>query len=128
MSAQQSAKTLFSRLQDGRVRINNCCGKIRDQSPEMAILFFLAEEPVRNDEQQDCCLIVEVHAPDWINQELVQLATEEAIEDTFGKRLTLWSANRDEASQHLQGAPDATRGYLEFWAGAPLIWYLVRIV
>ena len=68
----------------------------------MAILYFFAEEPVRNDEQQDCCLIVEVHAPDWINEELVHLATEEAIEDTFGKRLTLWSANQDEASQHLQ--------------------------
>jgi hypothetical protein len=94
----------------------------------MAILYFLAEEPVRNDEQQDCCLIVEVHAPDWINEELVQLATEEAIEDTFGKRLTLWSANQDEASQHLQAAPDATHGYLEFWAGAPLFWYLLRIV
>jgi hypothetical protein len=37
----------------------------------MAILNFLAEEPVRNDEQQDCCLIVEVHVPDWINEELV---------------------------------------------------------
>jgi hypothetical protein len=94
----------------------------------MAILYFLAEEPVRNDEQQDCCLIVEVHAPDWINEELVQLATEEAIEDTFGKRLTLWSANQDEASQHLQAAPDATHGCLEFWAGAPLFWYLLRIV
>ena len=75
---------------------------------KMAILYFLAEEPIRNDEQQDCCLIVEVHAPDRVNEELVQLAAEEAIEDAFGKRLTLWSANEDEASQHLQAAPDAT--------------------
>jgi hypothetical protein len=50
----------------------------------MAILYFLAEEPVRNDEQQDCCLIVEVHAPDWINDELVRLAAEEAFEQEFG--------------------------------------------
>jgi len=48
---------------------------------KMAIRYFLAEEPIRNDEQQDCCLIVEVHAPDRVNEELVQLAAEEAIED-----------------------------------------------
>jgi len=90
--------------------------------------LFLAEEPIRNDEQQDCCLIVEVQAPDRVNEELVQLAAEEAIEDAFGKRLTLWSANEDEASQHLQAAPDATHGYLELGAGAPLFWHLLRIV
>ena len=95
---------------------------------KMAILYFLAEEPIWNDEQQDCCLIVEVQAPDRVNEELVQLAAEEAIEDAFGKRLTLWSANEDEASQHLQAAPDATHGYLELGAGAPLSWHLLRIV
>jgi len=73
-----------------------------------AVRYFLAEEPIQNREQQDCCLIVEVQAPDRVNEELVQLAAEEAIEDAFGKRLTLWSANEDEASQHLQAAPDAT--------------------
>ena len=60
----------------------------------VAILYFLAEEPIQNREQQDCCLIVEVHAPDWVDDQLVQLAAEEAIEDEFGKRLTLWSAMR----------------------------------
>jgi hypothetical protein len=70
----------------------------------------------------------EVYAPDWINEELVQLATEEAIEDAFGKRLTLWSTNEDEASQHLQATPGASHGYLELVAGAPLFWHLLRIV
>jgi hypothetical protein len=93
----------------------------------MAILYFFAEEPVRNDEQQDCCLIVEVHATDGINDELIQLAAEEAIEDAFGRQLTLWSANEDEASQHLQAAPDATHGYLELGGGAPLFWHLLQI-
>ena len=59
--------------------------RLNDQL-KMAILYFLAEEPIRNDEQQDCCLVVEVNAPDRVNEELVQLATEEAIEDAFGKR------------------------------------------
>jgi hypothetical protein len=94
----------------------------------MAILYFFAEEPVRNDEQQDCCLIVEVHAPDSVNDELIQLAAEEAIEDAFGRRLTLWSADEDEASQHLQAVPDATHGYLELGGGAPLFWHLLPIV
>jgi hypothetical protein len=69
----------------------------------MAILYFFSEEPVKNDEQQDCCLIVEVHAPDWIKDELIQLAAEEAIED-------------------------ATHGYLELGGGAPLFWHLLQIV
>jgi hypothetical protein len=94
----------------------------------MAILYFFAEEPVKNDEQQDCCLIVEVHAPHSINGELIQLAAEEAIEDAFGRRLTLWSANEGEASQHLQAAPDATHGYLELGGGTPLFWHLLQIV
>jgi hypothetical protein len=93
-----------------------------------SILYFLAEEPVRNDEQQDCCLVVEVHAPGWINDDLIQLATEEVIENAFGKRLTLWFAEEDQASQHLQAANDATHGYLELGAGAPLFWHLLRIV
>jgi hypothetical protein len=94
----------------------------------MAILYFFSEEPVKNDEQQDCCLIVEVHAPDWIKGELIQLAAEEAIEDAFGRRLTLWSADEDAASPYLQAAPDATHGYLELGGGAPLFWHLLQIV
>jgi hypothetical protein len=94
----------------------------------MAMLYFFAEEPVRNDEQQDCCLIVEIHAPDWIKDELVRLAAEEVIEGAFGRRLTLWSADEDEASQSLQAAPDATHGYLELGGDTPLFWHLLQIV
>ena len=84
----------------------------------LATLYLLAEEPVQNDQQQDCCLIVEVHAPDQINDQLVQLAAEEAIEGEFGKRLTLWSTNEDEAFQYLQAEPGATHGYFNFPDGA----------
>jgi hypothetical protein len=94
----------------------------------MAILYFLAEEPVRNDQQQDCCLIVEVHAPDLIDGRLVKLATEEAIEDKFGQRLTLWPADADEASRYLQTEPSVTHGYLELGAGVPLFWHLLPII
>ena len=94
----------------------------------MAILYFLAEEPVRNDEQQDCCLIVEVHAPDGVGDRWVQQAAEDIIEDEFGKRLTLRSVNEDEAFQYLQSEPGATHGYLELGAGVPMFWHLLPIV
>jgi hypothetical protein len=93
----------------------------------MANLYFLAEEPVRNGQRQDCCLIVEVHAPDWINSELVQLAAEEVIDQKFGQRLALWSADEDEATQYLQADPGAVRGYLTLGSGDPLFWHLLRI-
>jgi hypothetical protein len=97
-------------------------------SSRMAILYFLAEEPVKNDQQQDCCLIVEVHAPDRIEDQSVQVAAEEAIEGEFGKRLTLWPANDDEASRYLQSEAGATHGYLELATGLPLLWHILPIV
>jgi hypothetical protein len=98
------------------------------QQSRMAILYFLGEEPIRNDQQQDCCLILEVHAPHEIDSELIRLAAAEATENEFGKRLTLWSANEEEASQHLQAVPGATKGYLELGAGVPVFWHLLPIV
>ncbi len=93
----------------------------------MAILYFLGEEPFRNDQQQDCCLIVEVHALDWIQDELIRLAAEEAIDQNFGQRLELWSADEEEATHYLQADPAATRGSLMLGSGAPLFWHLLPI-
>ena len=93
----------------------------------MAILYFLGEEPVQNDQQQDCCLIVEVHTPDRVDDRWVQQAAENAIEDEFGKRLTLLSVDQEEASQYLQTNLDATHGYLELGTGVPLFWHLLPI-
>jgi len=94
----------------------------------MGILYFLAEGPVRNDQQQECCLVVEVHAPDGVGDRWVQQAAEDIIEDAFGKRLTLWSASKEEASQSLQAEPGATHGYLELRNAVPLFWHLLPIV
>ena len=93
----------------------------------MAILYFLAEEPVKDDQRQDCCLIVEVHAPDRIDHGWVAQAAEDAIEDEFGQRLTLLSVDQAEASQYLQTNLDATHGYLELGTGVPLFWHLLPI-
>jgi hypothetical protein len=94
----------------------------------MAIRYFMAEESVRNDQQQDCCLIVEVHAPDWIDDQLSWLAAEITIEGEFGRRLTLFPANKDEAHQLVQEESEATHGYLELGSGDALYWHLLPIV
>ena len=94
----------------------------------VAILYFLAEEPIQNREQQDCCLIVEVHVPDRVDDQWVQQAAENAIEEEFGKALTLWSANEDEALRYLRPDPGATRGLLDLASGVPLVWHLLPIV
>jgi len=46
----------------------------------MAILYFLAEEQVKDDQRQDRFLIVEVHTPDRVDDRWVQQAAENAIE------------------------------------------------
>jgi hypothetical protein len=94
----------------------------------VAILYFLAEEPIQNRQQQDCCLIVEVHAPDRVDDQWVQQAAENAIEEEFGKALTLWSANEDEALQYLRPDPGVTRGLLDLGSDVPLVWHLLPIV
>jgi hypothetical protein len=75
-------------------------------------LYLLAEEPVQNHQQQECCLIVEVRAPDGIDHQLVQLTIEDAIKEKFGKSLMLWPATEDEASQYLEADPGASTGAL----------------
>ena|GEM_PF-2673459 len=94
----------------------------------VAILYFLAEEPIQDREQLDCCLIVEVHVPDRVDDQWVRQAAENAIEEEFGKALTLWPANEDEAFQYLRRDPGATRGLLDLRSGIPLVWHLLPIV
>ena len=87
----------------------------------MAIRYFLAEEPIQNDQGQDCCLIVEIHAPDVVDHQWVQQAVENAIEEESGKRLTLWSADQDEAFQYLQADPGATPRFVELRDWCPTV-------
>jgi len=97
-------------------------------SSEWRPLYLLAEEPVQNDQRQDCCLIVEVRAPDDIDNQWVQQAVERAIREKFGQGLTLWSANEDEAFHYLETDPDATMGALNLSKTVSVIWNLARIV
>jgi hypothetical protein len=98
------------------------------RNSRVAVLYFLAEEPIQNRQQQDCCLIVEVYAPDRVDDQWVQQAAENAIEKEFGKALTLWSANEDEALQYLRPDPGITRGLLDLGSDVSLVWHLLPIV
>ena len=98
------------------------------QNSGTTILYFLAEEPIQHDQGQDFCLIVEVYPTDRVDDQWVQQAAENAIEEEFGKALTLWSANEDEALQYLRSDPGATRGLLDLRSGVPLVWHLLPIV
>ena len=73
-------------------------------------------------------LIVEVHVPDRVDDQWVQQVAENAIEEEFGKALTLWSANEDEALQYLRPDPGATHGLLDLRSGVPLVWHILPIV
>jgi len=73
-------------------------------------------------------LIVEVHSPDEIDNQWVQQTLENAIKEEFGKGLTLWSVNEDEAFQYLETDPDATMGALNLSKNVSAIWNLARIV
>ncbi len=55
----------------------------------MAILYFLADEPVQNHAQQDCRLIVEVHAPDGADIKWVHAEAEIAMKEKFGEGFAL---------------------------------------
>ena len=94
----------------------------------VAILYFLAEEPIHDREQQDCCLIVEVHVPDRFDDHWVQQAAENAIEEEFGKRFTLRYIKEDEALQYLEAMPDATHGALQLATGVALFYHLAQTV
>jgi len=91
-------------------------------------LYLLAEEPVQNHQQQDCCLIVEISAPDGVDNQLVRLTTEETIREKFGTGLRLWSADEDEVFQYLEADPGASTGTLSLSNDVSVTWHLARIV
>jgi hypothetical protein len=72
-------------------------------------------------------LIIEVHAPDLVDDQWIQQEVENAIEEEFGKRLTLWSVDEDEAFEYLDVDRGATTGALDLSNNVSVIWHLPRI-
>ncbi len=73
-------------------------------------------------------MITEVHAPDLVDDQWVEQEVENAIEEEFGKRLTLWSFDEDEAFEYLDADPGAITGALDLSNSVSVIWHLARIV
>jgi hypothetical protein len=94
----------------------------------MAILYFLADEPVQNHLQQDCRLIVEVHAPDEADIKWVHAEAEIAMKEKFGEGFTLKPTTEKAAAKYLEADPGATHGSLNLAADVPLFYHLARIV
>lgn len=49
---------------------------------------------------------------------------ENAIEEEFGKRSTLWSVDEDEAFEYLDVDPGATTGALDLSNNVTVVWHL----
>jgi hypothetical protein len=95
----------------------------------MAILYFLADEPVQNHQQQDCRLIVEVHAPDGADIKWVHAEAEIAMKEKFGEGFALKPTTEQAASKYLEADPGApTHGALNLATDVPLFYHLARIV
>src|SRR5258708_27544049 len=86
----------------------------------MAILYFLADEPVQNHAQQDCRLIVEVHAPDGADIKWVHAEAEIAMKEKFGEGFALKPTTEQAASKYLEVDPGATHGALNLATDVPL--------
>jgi hypothetical protein len=94
----------------------------------MAILYFLADEPVQNHQQQDCRLIVEVHVPDGADIQWVHAEAEIAIKQELGEEIALKPTTEQAASKYLEADPGATHGALSLATDVPLFYHLARIV
>jgi len=79
----------------------------------VAILYFLADEPVQDHRLQDCRLIVEVHAPDGADIKWVQAEAEIAMKEKFGAGCALKPTTEQAASKYLDADPGATHGALK---------------
>jgi hypothetical protein len=94
----------------------------------MAILYFLADEPVQNHQQQDCRLIIEVHAPDGVDIKWVHAEAEIAMKEKFGEGFALKPTTEQAAAKYLDADPGLTHGTLDLATGIPLFYHLARIV
>jgi hypothetical protein len=72
-------------------------------------------------------MIIEVHAPDRVDDQWVQHEVGNAIGEEFGKRLTLRSVDENEAFEYLDVDLGATTGALYLSNNVSVIWHLARI-
>jgi hypothetical protein len=93
----------------------------------MSKLYLLAAEPVPNQLQLDCRLIVKVVAPPEADNEALSQVAAKVIKEKFGEEVTLKPISEQAAVQYLNSDPASENGVIDFSSDAELSWYLVRI-
>jgi hypothetical protein len=117
------------RSQAHNAALGGCAGIGSGPSSRIAILYFLADEPVQNHQQQDRRLIVEVHASDGTDNQWVHKEAEIAIKQELGEEIALKPTSEQAASKYLDADPGrATHGALDLATGVPLYYHLARVV
>ncbi|HYY26824.1 MAG TPA: hypothetical protein VE860_02720 [Chthoniobacterales bacterium] len=92
----------------------------------MTKLFLLANQPVPNQQQQDCRLVIEIRSPVQTDNASLQKAAEVEIKKNFDQALTFQPISEKAAVEYLSSDPTNTNGQLEL-NDATLIWHLPRI-
>jgi hypothetical protein len=92
----------------------------------MATSYLLAEESVSNRKLQDCRLIAQLDAPQDANIEALQMETQNALKEKYGRALTLTPITKEAAEGYLGSDPDPDTGSLKLGSGT-LLWHLPRI-
>jgi hypothetical protein len=79
----------------------------------VATLYLLADEPVKNQQQQDCHLVAIIYAPDVSDSGALRKEAENKIKEevdkkfALGERFALRFTDKDTASEYLRADPGA---------------------
>ena len=79
----------------------------------MATLYLLADEPVKNQQQQDCHLVAIIYAPDGSDSGALRKEAENKIKEevdrkfALGERFALRFTDKNTASEYLRADPGA---------------------
>ena len=91
----------------------------------MATFYLMAEEPVRNRQQQGCRLIAEIQAPEGADAQALQSAAQGLLKEKYGEALSFKPISEKEVLTYLQSDSRAFRGWTHLDPGV-LHWYLAR--
>jgi hypothetical protein len=100
----------------------------------MATLYLLADEPVKNKQQQDCHLVAIIYAPDGSDSGALRKEAENKIKEevdkkfALGEKFALRFTDKNTASEYLRADPGHAKGSLNLPSTVPVIWHIARIV
>jgi hypothetical protein len=92
----------------------------------MATLYLLADEPVKNQQQQDCHLVAIIYAPDGSDSGALRKEAENKIKEevdkqfALGERFGLRFTDKNTASEYLRADPGHAKGSLNLPSTVPV--------